>query len=76
MKPEHEPEVIDLMRYKKAADQKAAQKANKKAAPKPPRPTASRPKAGAAFLGSNPRAGMILAIAGVVMVLLILLQWI
>ena len=57
MAPKHEPEVTDLERYRKA---KAKAEAEKR---KPP----PRPKApGQSFLGSNPRAGLILAIVVVV----------
>ena len=55
--PKHEPEVTDLERYRKA---KAKAEAEKR---KPP----PRPKApGQGLLGSNPRAGLILAIVVVV----------
>ena len=57
MAPKHEPEVTDLERYRKA---KAKAEAEKR---KPP----PRPKApGQSLLGSNPRAGLILAVVAVV----------
>jgi len=60
--PKHEPEVTNLSRYRKAKAEEAKRKA-----PKPPK----APKAGKqSVLGSNPRAGLILAI--VVAVLLAL----
>jgi hypothetical protein len=61
MAPKHEPEVTDLERYRKA---KAKAEAEKR---KPP----PRPKApGQSFLGSNPRAGLILAIVAILAAIL------
>ena len=57
--PKHEPEVTDLARYRKAK----AEAAKRKAA-KPPRPP------GQSFLGSNPRAGLILVVVIVVLLAL------
>ena len=54
--PKHEPEVTNLARYRKAK----AEEAKRKPA-KPPRPS---------FLGSNPRAGLILVAVVVVMLAL------
>lgn len=59
--PEREdPRVTDLRRYKQERE-----KAARKAPPKPKRPSES-------FLGSNPRAGLILVIAIVVLAALYL----
>lgn len=63
--PKHEPEVTDLARYRKAKAEAARQA---KANPKPARP--GRPGGGEGFLGSNPRAGLILGVVAVVLVLL------
>lgn len=61
MAPKHEPEVTDLERYRKA---KAKAEAEKR---KPP----PRPKApGQSLLGSNPRAGLILAIVAILAAIL------
>ena len=57
--PKHEPEVTDLSRYRKAKAEAAKRKP-----PKPPK--APKPS----FLGSNPRAGLILAIVAIVMLAL------
>jgi hypothetical protein len=58
--PKHEPEVTDLARYRKAKAEAAQRKAAK---PKPPRQS---------FLGSNPRAGLILVVVIVVLLALTL----
>lgn len=55
--PKHEPEVTDLERYRKARAKAEAEKRKP-----PPRPKAP----GQGFLGSNPRAGLILTIIAVV----------
>jgi len=47
-RPQEDPRITDLRRYKKAREQ-----AKRRPPPKPP---------GGGFLGSNPRAGLILAI--------------
>jgi hypothetical protein len=60
--PKHEPEVTDLARYRKARAEAAKRKAAKP--PKPPRPPRQ------SFLGSNPRAGLILVVVVVVMLAL------
>ena len=57
-RPPEDPRITDLRRYKKAREQ-----ARRAPAPKPPRGT----KEG--LLGSNPRAGLILAIIAVLVVL-------
>ncbi|MEW5685284.1 MAG: hypothetical protein AB1942_10225 [Pseudomonadota bacterium] len=56
--PEDDPRVTDLNRYRKA---KAAEA--KRPPPKPKRPKES-------LLGSNPKAGVILAIAAIVLIAL------
>jgi hypothetical protein len=56
--PKHEPEVTDLARYRKA---KAEAARRVPAKPKPPRQS---------FLGSNPRAGIILIVVVIVMLAL------
>ncbi|MGA0606468.1 hypothetical protein ACO2Q0_10750 [Phenylobacterium sp. VNQ135] len=48
-RPEDDPRITDLRRYKKAREQ-----ARRRPPPKPKRPAEG-------FLGSNPRAGLILA---------------
>ena len=53
--PPEDPRVTDLRRYKQERE-----KAAKKPPPKPKAPSAS-------FLGSNPRAGLILVVAIVVL---------
>ena len=58
-RPQEDPRVTDLRRYKKAREQ-----AKRRPPAKPP---------GGGFLGSNPRAGLILAIAAAVAALLWLL---
>ena len=68
--PKHEPEVTDLGRYRKA--KAAAAKRKQPPPPPPPRKGAGyRPDRGAGggqgFLGSNPRAGLILAVVVVVL---------
>jgi ferric-dicitrate binding protein FerR (iron transport regulator) len=60
--PKHEPEVTDLARYRKAKANAAKRKAAKP--PKPPKPPRQ------SFLGSNPRAGLILVVVVVVMLAL------
>ncbi|HEY0647738.1 hypothetical protein [Phenylobacterium sp.] len=57
--PKHEPEVTDLARYRKAKAEEAKRKP-----PKPPKPPRQ------SFLGSNPRAGLILAVVVVVLLAL------
>ena len=57
-KPPEDPRITDLARYKKAREQAKRRP--------PPRPPAARQ----GFLGSNPRAGLILAIIVVVGLLL------
>jgi hypothetical protein len=52
--PKHEPEVTDLARYRKAKADAAKRKAVR---PRPPRE---------GFLGSNPRAGLILVVVVIV----------
>lgn len=59
--PKHEPEVTDLARYRRAKAEAAKRKQ-----PPPPRP----PRNSDSFLGSNPRAPLILAIVAVVLVVL------
>ena len=59
--PKHEPEVTDLARYRKAKAEAARRPPPK---PKPPRQS---------FLGSNPRAGLILVIVVAVLAALYLL---
>ena len=59
--PPEDPRVTDLRRYKKARET-----AKRRPPPKPPR------GAGEGLLGSNPRAGLILAVIAA----LILLFWI
>jgi hypothetical protein len=56
----HDPQVTDLRRYRREKE-----KAARKPPPKPARPTQS-------FLGSNPRAGLILVVALVLLALLYL----
>ena len=56
--PKHEPEVTDLSRYRKAKAEEAKRR--------PPRPKAPKQS----VLGSNPRAGLILAIVAVVLLAL------
>jgi hypothetical protein len=56
--PKHEPEVTDLARYRKARAEAAKRKP----------PKAKPPREG--VLGSNPRAGLILAIVVVVLLAL------
>jgi hypothetical protein len=58
-RPPEDPRVTDLRRYKKAREQ-----AKRQPPPKPPRP----PSGG--FLGSNPRAPLILGIVALVAMLL------
>jgi hypothetical protein len=61
--PKHEPEVTDLARYRKAKAEAAKRKP----------PASKAPKAGPSgqsFLGSNPKAGLILAVVVVVMLAL------
>lgn len=60
--PKHEPEVTDLSRYRKAKAEAAKRK--------PPRPPKAPKGPKAPFLGSNPRAGLILAIVAVVLLAL------
>lgn len=63
--PKHEPEVTDLARYRKAKAEAAKRK--------PPKPKASRSGApGQSFLGSNPRAGLILVVVVIVLLALTL----
>jgi hypothetical protein len=59
--PKHEPEVTDLERYRKVKAKAEAEKRKP-----PPRPKAPRQS----FLGSNPRAGLILAVVVIVMLAL------
>ena len=59
--PKHEPEVTDLERYRKAKARAEAEKRRP-----PPRPR----NPGQSFLGSNPRAGLILAIVVIVLLAL------
>jgi hypothetical protein len=59
--PKHEPEVTDLSRYRKAKAEEARRKPPKPKAPKGPKQS---------FLGSNPRAGLILLIVAVVLLAL------
>jgi hypothetical protein len=56
--PKHEPEVTDLSRYRKAKAEEAKRK--------PPKPKAPKQS----VLGSNPRAGLILAIVVIVLLAL------
>jgi hypothetical protein len=56
--PENDPRVTDLSRYRKA----------KEAERKRPPPKPRRPSEG--FLGSNPKAGLILAIVAIVLLAL------
>ena len=58
MKPEEDPRVTDLRRYRKQREQQA----RRRRAPQRPR--------GESFLGSNPRAGLILAAVILVIVAL------
>lgn len=58
-RPQEDPRVTDLRRYKKAREQAKRRP--------PPRPPAQ------GFLGSNPRAGLILAIVAVVVIVLFVL---
>lgn len=58
-RPQEDPRVTDLRRYKKAREQAKRRP--------PPRPPAQ------GFLGSNPRAGLILAIVAVAVVVLFVL---
>lgn len=60
-RPEEDPRITDLRRYKKAREQ-----AKRRPPPKPKRPSEG-------FLGSNPRAGLILAIVAVVLAALYVL---
>ena len=60
--PKHEPEVTNLARYRKAKAEAAKRKVAKP--PKPPRPPRQ------SFLGSNPRAGLILVVVIVVLLAL------
>ncbi len=60
--PKHEPEVTDLTRYRRAKAEEAKRKP-----PRPPKPPKG-PKQ--SFLGSNPRAGLILAIVAAVLLAL------
>ncbi|MCR5874465.1 hypothetical protein LRS10_09955 [Phenylobacterium sp. J426] len=53
--PDDDPRITDLRRYRKAREQ-----AKRQPPPKPKRPSEG-------FLGSNPRAGLILAIVAVVL---------
>lgn len=57
-RPDEDPRVTDLRRYKKAREQAKRRP--------PPRP----PKQREGLLGSNPRAGLILAIVAVVLLAL------
>jgi len=57
-RPEEDPRVTDLRRYKKAREQAKRRP--------PPRPPAQHQ----GFLGSNPRAGLILAIVAAVVLAL------
>lgn len=56
--PKHEPEVTNLDRYRKAKAEEAKRK--------PPKPKAPKQS----VLGSNPRAGLILAIVAAVLLAL------
>ena len=60
--PKHEPEVTNLARYRRAKAEQAKRKP-----PKPPRPPRSPRQS---FLGSNPRAPLILAIVVIVLLAL------
>jgi hypothetical protein len=60
-RPEEDPRITDLRRYKKAREQ-----AKRRPPPKPKRPSEG-------LLGSNPRAGLILAIVAVVLAALYVL---
>jgi len=62
-RPEDDPRVTDLRRYRKAREQ-----ARRQPPPRPPRAAGRGDPQG--VLGSNPRAGLILA--GVVILLLVL----
>lgn len=62
MKPDEDPRVVDLRRYRKAARESAAKKA--RAAPRPGREP---------LLGSRPRAGLILALVAAAVLALWLL---
>ena len=57
-RPQEDPRVTDLRRYKKAREQ-----AKRRPPPKPP---------GSSFLGANPRAGLILAIVVILALILTL----
>jgi len=57
-RPDEDPRVTDLRRYKKAREQAKRRP--------PPRPPTQRQ----GILGSNPRAGLILAIVAVVLIAL------
>jgi hypothetical protein len=57
-RPDEDPRVTDLRRYKKAREQAKRRP--------PPRPPSRRE----GFLGSNPRAGLILAVVAVVLLAL------
>jgi len=59
--PPEDPRVTDLRRYKKAREQ-----AKRRPPPKPPKPPSQ------SLLGSNPRAGLILAIVAIVAAALVL----
>ncbi len=61
-RPEDDPRITDLRRYKKAREQ-----ARRRPPPRPPGARGSQ-----SFLGSNPRAGLILA----VVVVLLLVLWV
>ena len=52
MKPDQDPEIVNLQRYRQAAREKAAKAAK----------SAKRPAVSQSFLGSRPRAGLILAL--------------
>ncbi|MBI1197706.1 MAG: hypothetical protein GC203_07580 [Phenylobacterium sp.] len=62
--PEDDPQVTDLQRYRKAREQ--AERRRRAASP-PKRPP------GQSFLGSNPRAGLILAAIAAVLAALYLI---
>ena len=57
-RPDQDPQITDLSRYRKARDVE-----RRRPAPRPPRP---------GFLGSNPRAGLILGIVALVLTALYL----
>lgn len=59
--PEDDPRITDLRRYRKAREEAAKRP--------PPRPKAPKES----FLGSNPRAGLILAVAAAVLLALYVL---